>query len=448
MLAVAVLAAGKGTRMKSSLPKVLQPLAGTTLLERVIKCTNSLEPNRLLLIVGHQAERVQQQLQAHPGKPEFVIQQPQNGTGHAIQQLLEPLSDFKGDLLVLNGDVPLLRPETLEKLLQLHRDSGSSVSLLAAHLENPKGYGRVFSNENGRVDQIIEDRDCDESQRLNTLINAGIYCFKWTELQKVLPKLKSDNDQGELYLTDTVKLLGNATHLEVNDISEITGINDRCQLAECESYLQKRLREHWLKEGVSFIDPTSCTISEETRFGKDVVVEPQCHFRGECSIGNFSKIGPGSVITNSSIGENVSVLMSVINGATIGDNCSVGPFAHLRPEAIIAAEVRIGNFVEIKKSKIATGCKINHLSYIGDAILGSNVNIGAGTITANYDGKSKHISLIGNQCKIGANTVLVAPIEIGNNVVVGAGSTITKNVPDGSLAIARSRQYTKEDYQD
>ncbi|MBJ7364484.1 MAG: bifunctional UDP-N-acetylglucosamine diphosphorylase/glucosamine-1-phosphate N-acetyltransferase GlmU, partial [Synechococcus sp. SupBloom_Metag_053] len=367
MLAVAVLAAGKGTRMKSSLPKVLQPLAGATLLERVIKCTNSLEPNRLLLIVGHQAERVQQQLQAHPGKPEFVIQQPQNGTGHAIQQLLEPLSDFKGDLLVLNGDVPLLRAETLEKLLQLHRDSGSSVSLLAAHLENPKGYGRVFSNENGRVDQIIEDRDCDESQRLNTLINAGIYCFKWTELQKVLPKLKSDNDQGELYLTDTVKLLGNAIHLEVNDISEITGINDRCQLAECESYLQKRLREHWLKEGVSFIDPTSCTISEDTRFGKDVVVEPQCHFRGECSIGNFSKIGPGSVITNSAIGENVSVLMSVINGATIGDNCSIGPFAHLRPEAIIAAEVRIGNFVEIKKSKIATGCKINHLSYIGDA---------------------------------------------------------------------------------
>lgn len=448
MLAVAVLAAGKGTRMKSSLPKVLQPLAGATLLERVIKSTNSLEPNRLLLIVGHQAERVQQQLQAHPGKPEFVIQQPQNGTGHAIQQLLEPLSDFKGDLLVLNGDVPLLRAETLEKLLQLHRDSDSSVSLLAAHLENPRGYGRVFSNENGRVDQIIEDRDCDESQRLNTLINAGIYCFKWTELQKVLPKLKSDNDQGELYLTDTVKLLGNAIHLEVNDISEITGINDRCQLAECESYLQKRLREHWLKEGVSFIDPASCTISEGTRFGKDVIVEPQCHFRGECSIGNFSKIGPGSVITNSAIGENVSVLMSVINGATIGDNCSIGPFAHLRPEAIIAAEVRIGNFVEIKKSKIATGCKINHLSYIGDAILGTNVNIGAGTITANYDGKSKHISLIGNQCKIGANTVLVAPIEIGNNVVVGAGSTITKNVPDGSLAIARSRQYTKEDYHD
>ena len=447
MLAVAVLAAGKGTRMKSSLTKVLQPLAGATLLERVIKNSSSLNPDRLLLIVGHQAERVQQQLQNHPGKPEFILQQPQNGTGHAIQQLMAPLAEFDGNLLVLNGDVPLLKQETLAQLLAMHCQSGAEATLLTAMLENPNGYGRVFSNNDGEVTAIVEDRDCDCEQRQNKLINAGIYCFKWSALKKVLPTLSSENDQGELYLTDTIAMLNNAKHLIVSDISEITGINDRQQLADCEAMLQDRIRQHWLKEGVSFIDPKSCTISEETQFGRDVVVEPQCHFRGNCKIGNSCRIGPGSLIIDAEIGNDATVLMSVINSAKIGDGCNIGPFAHLRPQADLGENVRIGNFVEIKKSTIGSGSKVNHLSYIGDAKLGLNVNVGAGTITANYDGKNKHLSTIGDNSKTGANSVLVAPVTIGSNVVIGAGSTITKDVQNNSLAIGRARQYNKENYQ-
>ena len=447
MLAVAVLAAGKGTRMKSSLPKVLQPLAGATLLERVIKNSSCLSPDRLLLIVGHQAERVQQQLQNHPGKPEFVLQQPQNGTGHAIQQLMAPLAEFEGNLLVLNGDVPLLKQETLAQLLDMHCQSDAEATLLTAMLENPNGYGRVFSNNAGEVTAIVEDRDCDCEQRQNKLINAGIYCFKWSALKKVLPNLSSENDQGELYLTDTIAMLNNVKHLIVSDISEITGINDRQQLADCEAMLQDRIRQHWLKEGVSFIDPKSCTISEETQFGRDVVVEPQCHFRGNCKIGNSCRIGPGSLIIDAEIGDDATVLMSVINSAKIGNGCDIGPFAHLRPQADLGENVRIGNFVEIKKSTVGSGSKVNHLSYIGDAKLGLNVNVGAGTITANYDGKNKHLSTIGDNSKTGANSVLVAPVTIGSNVVIGAGSTITKDVQNNSLAIGRARQYNKENYQ-
>jgi bifunctional UDP-N-acetylglucosamine pyrophosphorylase/glucosamine-1-phosphate N-acetyltransferase len=276
MLAVAVLAAGKGTRMKSDLPKVLQPLAGATLVERVLASCRHLVPQRQLLIVGHQAQRVERSLSSVPGL-EFVLQQPQNGTGHAVQQLLEPLAGFQGELLVLNGDVPLLRPGTLEELLAKHRSSGAAVTLLTARLADPAGYGRVFADEQGLVSGIVEHRDCSEEQRRNTLTNAGIYCFDWAKLAAVLPLLSTENDQGELYLTDTVAMLSPAVHLEVSDPDEINGINDRLQLAQCEAVLQERLRRHWMAEGVSFTDPASCTLSEGTRFGRDVLVEPQCH---------------------------------------------------------------------------------------------------------------------------------------------------------------------------
>ena len=292
MLAVAVLAAGKGTRMKSDLPKVLQPLAGATLVERVLASCGDLRPERQLLIVGHQAERVERSLAALTGL-EFVLQQPQNGTGHAVQQLLGPLDGFQGELLVLNGDVPLLRPATLEQLLARHRASGAAVTLLTARLADPTGYGRVFADGDGQVSAIVEHRDCSEEQRRNTLTNAGIYCFDWARLAEVLPRLTTDNDQGELYLTDTVAMLRPAMHLEVADPDEINGINDRLQLSQCEAVLQDRLRRHWMAEGVTFTDPASCTLSEGTRFGRDVVVEPQCHFRGSSSIGDGCRIGPG-----------------------------------------------------------------------------------------------------------------------------------------------------------
>ncbi|CAK6692561.1 Bifunctional protein GlmU [Cyanobium usitatum str. Tous] len=445
MLAVAVLAAGKGTRMKSALPKVLQPLAGATLVERVLASCQQLQPERRLLIVGHQAERVEQQLQGLTGL-EFVLQQPQNGTGHAVQQLLEPLNDFRGDLLVLNGDVPLLRPETLAALLEQHRSSGAAVTLLTARLADPSGYGRVFADANGSVSAIVEHRDCNDQQRLNDLTNAGIYCFNWAKLAEVLPKLTTDNDQGELYLTDTVALLRPAMHREVADADEIAGINDRLQLSQCEAALQERLKRHWLAEGVSFVDPASCTLSEDCRFGQDVVVEPQCHFRGSSSIGDGCRIGPGCLIEDSSLAAGVTVLYSVLRQVQVGEHCAIGPFAQLRPGSSLAENCHIGNFVEVKNSSLAAGVKVNHLSYIGDADLGAGVNVGAGTITANYDGVRKHRTVVGAGSKTGANSVLVAPLTLGENVTVGAGSTITKDVPAGSLALGRARQLVKENW--
>ena len=326
MLAVAVLAAGKGTRMKSALPKVLQPLAGATLVERVLASARTLEPERRLLIVGHQAERVEKQLSPIGGL-EFVLQQPQNGTGHAVQQLLPVLQGFTGELLVLNGDVPLLRAETIESLVTGHRESGADVTLLTARLSDPTGYGRVFADSEGKVSGIIEHRDCTEEQRRNNLTNAGIYCFNWQALEAVLPQLSSDNDQGELYLTDTVAMLPRAMHREVADPDEVNGINNRRQLAQCEAVLQQRLREHWMDEGVTFTDPESCTLSEDCRFGRDVVIEPQTHFRGRCVIGDNCRIGPGSLIEDASLGDNVSVVHSVIREANVGDDVAIGPFA-------------------------------------------------------------------------------------------------------------------------
>ncbi len=445
MLAVAVLAAGKGTRMKSDLPKVLQPLAGATLVERVLGSCQALSPQRRLLIVGHQAARVEQSLATQPGL-EFVLQQPQRGTGHAVQHLLEPLQDFQGDLLVLNGDVPLLRAETLENLLAQHRASGAAVTLLTARLADPSGYGRVFAGDDGRVSAIVEHRDCSPSQRQNTLINAGIYCFSWRQLAAVLPLLSSNNDQGELYLTDTVAMLAPAMHLEVADSAEISGINDRLQLSQCEAVLQERLRRRWMAEGVTFVDPASCTLSDDTRFGRDVVVEPQCHFRGSTRIGSGCRIGPGCLIENSELGDGCQVLHAVLREAHAAEGCSIGPFTQLRPGTRLGPGCHVGNFVEVKNSRLAGQVKVNHLSYIGDADLGERVNVGAGTITANYDGVRKHRTVLGADSKTGANSVLVAPITLGSGVTVGAGSTLTRDVPSGALALGRARQLVKENW--
>lgn len=447
MLAIAVLAAGKGTRMKSALPKVLQPLAGSTLVERVLASADSVQPDRRLLIVGHQAQRVEQSL-AHLTGLEFVIQEPQNGTGHAVQQLLPMLDGFSGELMVLNGDVPLLRSQTIEKLVSEHRNTGADVTLLTARLKDPTGYGRVFADADGKVSAIVEHRDCSQDQRLNNLTNAGIYCFNWQALAEVLPKLSTENDQGELYLTDTVAMLTKAMHVEVADPDEVNGINDRRQLSLCESMLQDRLRDHWMQAGVTFTDPGSCTISEDCSFGQDVVIEPQTHLRGDCHIGDSCKLGPGTLIERSILGERVTVVHSVLRDAKVGNDVAIGPFAHLRPRTAIADQCRIGNFVEVKASNVEKGSKINHLSYIGDATLGSNVNIGAGTITANYDGVRKHQTVIGDRSKTGANSVLVAPIVLGAEVTVGAGSTLTKDVPDGALALGRSKQLVKEGWSD
>ena len=444
MLAVAVLAAGKGTRMRSAHPKVLQPLAGATLVDWVLQSCEPLNPQRCLLVVGHQAERVQQHVRRHHRHVEFVLQQPQRGTGHSVQQLQQPLADFTGTLLVLNGDVPLLPSATLRRMVEHHHRSGSAVTLLTAQLADPKGYGRVFCDDRQRVTAIVEDRDCTAEQRRNRLINGGVYCFHWPSLATVLPRLKADNQQGELYLTDAVGLLDPATQLTVEDATDISGVNDRGQLAACEQVLQQRLRQQWLAAGVSFLDPASCSLSLGTRFGRDVVVEPQSHFRGSNSIGDGCRIGPGALIEDSRLEADVEVTFSVVRQARLARGSIVGPFAHLRPGAVLGEHCKVGNFVEVKNSRLGADVKASHLSYLGDAHLGRGVNVGAGTITANFDGVSKHPTTVGEGSSIGANAVLVAPVTLGRDVTVAAGSTITNDVTDDALAIARCRQVEKK----
>ncbi len=442
MVAVAVLAAGKGTRMKSQLPKVMHRLGSKSLVERVLDSVTAMNPSRRFVIVGYQGELVRESLQAYPDV-EFVEQREQKGTGHAVQQLLPHLQDFAGDLLVLNGDVPLLRPETLQQLLDTHCQHGNAATILTAHVPDPKGYGRVFCDEHGLLSQIVEHRDCTPAQRQNHRVNAGVYCFRWQALAALLPNLKADNDQQEYYLTDAVGWLKPVMAVDVEDYREILGINDRQQLANLYNILQHRVKEAWMMAGVTLVDPDSITIDDTVELHPDVVVEPQTHLRGKTVICSGSRIGPGSLIDNSQLGENVTVLYSVVSDSVVQSGTRVGPYAHLRGHAHVGKNCRIGNFVELKSATLGDRTNAAHLSYLGDATLGNQVNIGAGTITANYDGVRKHRTVIGDRSKTGSNSVLVAPITLGTDVTVAAGSTVTEDVPDDCLVIARSRQVVK-----
>jgi len=445
MVAVAILAAGRGTRMKSYLPKVLHQLGGRTLVQRVLESCVRLQPSRRLVIVGYGADLVRDSFQQTDTQPtlEFVEQTEQLGTGHAIQQLLPYLKDFTGDLLVLNGDVPLLRPDTLEQLIKIHKENGNGATLLAAHFPNPTGYGRVFCDSHNLVNQIVEDRDCTDAQRQNHRINAGVYCFNWPQLAKILPDLKADNDQQEYYLTDTVNYLDQVMAVDVEDYREILGINSRKDLANSYKVLQDWVKTNYMAAGVTIIDPDSVTIDDTVQLEPDVIIEPQTHLRGNTIIQTGSRIGPGSLIENSQIGKNVTVQFSVVSDSVVADGTRIGPYAHLRGHAKVGEQCRVGNFVELKNTEVGNRTNVAHLSYIGDAQLGNNVNIGAGTITANYDGVKKHRTTIGDRTKTGSNSVLVAPLTLGNDVTVAAGSTITDDVPDDSLVIARERQVIK-----
>jgi bifunctional UDP-N-acetylglucosamine pyrophosphorylase / glucosamine-1-phosphate N-acetyltransferase len=442
MVAVAILAAGKGTRMRSDLPKVLHLLGGRSLVERVLIGCAELQPERQLAIVGYQADRVKTAMLDYPDL-EFVEQTQQLGTGHAVQQLLPHLADFEGDLLVLNGDVPLLRPETLKALLQTHQQHQNAATILTAQIANPQGYGRVFCDNNNLLQEIVEDRDCTDLQRQNRRVNAGIYCFNWQKLKAVLPKLQSNNSQQEYYITDAVNFLSPVMVYDVPDEQEILGINDRRQLATAYEILQSRIKDNWLAAGVTIIDPTSVTIDDTVQIGVDAIIEPQTHLRGNTTIGSGSRIGPGSLVENSQIGNNVTFMYSVAIDSTIGDRANVGPFAHIRQQGQVGVACRVGNFVELKKSTLGDHTNVAHLSYIGDATIGKQVNIGAGTITVNYDGKFKHQTTIGDFTRIGSNSTLVAPLNIGAQVTTAAGSTIVSDVPDDCLAIARSHQTIK-----
>lgn len=445
MVAVAILAAGRGTRMKSELPKVLHSLGGRSLVERVLNSCLDLDPSRRLIIVGYQGEQVKGALGSFE-RVEFVEQNQQLGTGHAIQQLIPHLEGFTGDLLVLNGDVPLLRPQTLKHLLQTHKQHGNAATLLTAQMPNPKGYGRVFCNGENMVKQIVEDRDCSAAQKQNRRINAGVYCFSWPELATVLPQLTPNNDQQEYYLTDTVNYLNPVMAVDVEDYQEILGINDRKQLAAAYEILQTRVKDAWMAAGVTLINPETLTIDDTVQLEADVVIEPQTHLRGNTAIASGCRIGPGSLIENSKIGANVTVLYSVVTDSVVQNNSRIGPYAHLRGHVEVGESCRIGNFVELKNSKLGDRTNVAHLSYLGDTTTGNKVNIGAGTITANYDGVNKHPTKIGDRSKTGSNSVLVAPVTLGEDVTVAAGSVITEDVPDDSLAIARARQEVKRSW--
>jgi bifunctional UDP-N-acetylglucosamine pyrophosphorylase/glucosamine-1-phosphate N-acetyltransferase len=439
MVAVAILAAGRGTRMKSKLPKVLHTIGGRSLVERTLDSCQLINPWRRFVIIGYEAERVREALQDYQGV-EFVEQTEQLGTGHAIQQILPYLQEFTGDVLVLNGDVPLLRPETIENLIRIHKDHHNAATLLTAHLPNPKGYGRVFCDGNNLVTQIVEDRDCSSAQKQNHRVNGGIYCFNWQKLAEVLPQLTTNNDQQEYYLTEVVNYLSPVMAVDVEDYLEISGINDRKQLATAYHILQARIKDYWMRAGVTLIDPDSVTIDDTVKLNPDVIIEPQTHLRGNTVIGSGSRIGPGTMIENSLLGEDVTVLFSVVTDSEVASGTRIGPYTHLRGEAKIGAGCRIGNFVEIKKTTVGAKSNVAHLSYLGDATLGDRVNVGAGTITANYDGVKKHPTVIGNRTKTGANSVLVAPVTLGEDVTVAAGSVVTKDVPNEALVIAREPQ--------
>jgi bifunctional UDP-N-acetylglucosamine pyrophosphorylase / glucosamine-1-phosphate N-acetyltransferase len=420
-------------------------LGGRSLVERVLQSAGILNPSRQLVIVGYRGELVREALAG--ANVEFVEQAEQLGTGHAVQQVIPFLEGFQDDLLVLNGDVPLLRAETMELFLKTHREKGNPATILTAIAPDPKGYGRVFCDENMILQEIIEDRDCTPEQRQNARVNAGIYCFRWQDLAQVLPKLTTNNDQKEYYITDAVNYLTPATVMDVPDYQEILGINDRKQLADAYAILQTRIKDSWLMKGVTIIDPSSVTIDDTVTLEPNVVIEPQTHLRGNTSIKSGSRIGPGSLVENSQIGENATVLFSTVFDSVIKSGANVGPYTHLRGHAEVGEGCRIGNFVELKNSQLGDRTNVAHLSYLGDATLGTRVNVGGGTITANYDGVKKHRTTIGDRSKTGVNNTLVAPLVIGEDVTIAGGSTITEDLPNDCLAIGRARQVVKPGWQ-
>ena len=445
MLSVAILAAGKGTRMASSLPKVLHRVSGKTLLERVINSCYELDPDQIFIIVGHKANEVKESI-PHSKNINFIIQDPQYGTGHALQVLCRKVKKNEGKLLVLNGDVPLIKSSTLKRLLNLHNTKDADVSLLTTKKKNPHGYGRVFIKED-LIERIVEEKDCNNQERLNQLINAGIYCFSWENLSKIIKKLQNNNKQKEIYLTDTIPLLNKSLSLEVEDNGELQGINNRIELSKCEEIIQNLIKEKHMLQGVTFTNPASCSISEESEIGEDVIIEANTHIRGNSIIADNCVIGPNTFIENTMVKNHCEIINSTIFNSEIMDHIKIGPFTHIRPNCKISSYCKIGNFVELKNSKIDKDVKISHLSYIGDSIIGESANIGAGSITANFDGNKKHQTKIGKNSSIGANTVLIAPINLGESVTTGAGSVITKDSQDNSLAIARTKQVNIDNWE-
>ncbi|MBF0190059.1 MAG: bifunctional UDP-N-acetylglucosamine diphosphorylase/glucosamine-1-phosphate N-acetyltransferase GlmU [Magnetococcales bacterium] len=439
---VLVLAAGQGTRMRSRLPKVLHPLAGRPLLWHILQAVRGLRPERIVVVTGFQAEAVEQSLAA----PDlhWVRQYERKGTGHAVQCALPMLQGLTGELLILNGDHPLITTPILEKLLHHHREQGVALTVLSTLLDNPSGYGRVVRNAQGEILRIVEHKDATAEERALREVNSGFYCVSLDRLPAWVGALGNQNAQNEYYLPDILPMAiasGGASALRFEDAQALSGVNDRAQLAQLERVYRDRRIVHWMNQGVSFVDPDSCWVAADVVIGMDTVIEPHVILGPGTAVGEGCAIGPYCHIQESVIGADCRILpFSHLDGAEIEADCDIGPYARLRPGSRLARKVKVGNFCEIKKSTIGAGSKVNHLSYIGDAQVGSGVNVGAGTITCNYDGVHKHRTVIGDHVFVGSDVQFVAPVQVGTGATIGAGTTVTKDVPADSLAISRSHQ--------
>ena len=445
MLNIVILAAGKGTRMHSDKPKVLHSLAGRPLLQHVMDVATQLTPATTCIVYGHGGEAVPQAMAQYDAS--FVLQEPQLGTGHAVQQVLPALND-DSTTLVLYGDVPLIQTTTLTQLLK----SPEALSLLTLHLDNPAGYGRIMRDSNGKVVSIVEEKDATPEQRATREVNTGILAAPTHLLRSWLAKLRNNNKQGEYYLTDIVAMAV-AQGIEVSTTQpahswEVMGVNSKVQLAELERIWQQEQALRLLQQGVTLADPARLDVRGKLVCGRDVEIDVGCVFEGEVHLGNKVTVGAYTIIRNSKVEAGTHIAaFSHIELANIGENCSIGPYARLRPGTKLHQDVHIGNFVEIKNSEIANGSKANHLSYIGDSTVGRRVNVGAGTITCNYDGANKHRTIIEDDVFIGSDTQLIAPVTVRRGSTIGAGSTITRDTAESALTLSRSKQVTVAGWQ-
>lgn len=445
-LTAVVLAAGKGTRMRSETPKVLFPVAGKPMLQHIVDTLREAGVTDIYIVVGHGSNLVQETI---TGAVTWVEQREQLGTGHALAQATPHLSDYPGDLLVLFGDTPLLTADTIKGLVAEHQESKNAATVLTAQVPDPTGYGRIIRGNNC-VMAITEEKDANQIEKTIDEINSGTLCFNWPRVGLLLDKLSKNNAQGEYYLTDIFSLLvlhGEKTGAyKVLDHREVAGVNDRAQLAEAEKVLRLRKARSLMLAGVTIADPDTVWVDAQVEVGQDTVILPNTHLYGNTRVGSSCILGPNTTLQACVVDDGVRIQYSVAEQAQIHENSKVGPFSYLRPGSQIGSGVKIGDFVEIKNSIIGDGTKVPHLSYVGDAKVGKNSNIGCGTITANYDGKNKNLTTIGNDVFIGSNSNLIAPVTVADGAYVAAGSTITDDVPARALAIARSRQIVKAEW--
>jgi bifunctional UDP-N-acetylglucosamine pyrophosphorylase/glucosamine-1-phosphate N-acetyltransferase len=449
-LFVVILAAGKGTRMKSARPKVLHSLAGRPVIDHVLRTSGHLQPERTVLVIGHGGDEVRGALAAH-AHLDFVVQSPQLGTGHALLQAEPILRDQSGTVLLLYADVPLLTAATLQRLLERHRATRAAATVLTAQLDDPYGYGRIVRDPAGRIARIVEERDASGEERAIREINSGIYAFGLGPLFTSLRRLAADNAQGEYYLTDLVaQYRSEGRRVEtlcLDSTDELRGVNSRVDLADLTAVVRARKNREVMLSGVTLEDPATTYIDADVSIGADTVIGPGVMLQERTRIGGGCRIHAGCRLTNATLGDRVTVLdRCVVVDSTVADGASVGPFAHLRPGSEVGAGARIGNFVELKKTRLGARSKANHLAYLGDAVIGEDVNIGAGTITCNYDGETKHPTTIEDGVFIGSDSQLVAPVTVGRGAYVAAGSSITEDVPADALGIARARQENKPDW--